>query len=134
VRRCDDDTVVTKRAHDIRERVDPGRVDPVVVRDDNRHALAELAPGSGPTGELDGPTFLAAILGWVLHEYESAFERLEDELEELDERTMLRRASPEATIDQLIVLRRRSGGLRRSLASVRSPLLALTHPELEALG
>ena len=42
--------------------------------------------------------------------------------------------APEDHIDALIRLRRRAGSLRRSLITHRSPLLALTHPELEPLG
>ena len=98
------------------------------------HDFAELATGSGATGELDGPSFLAALLEWVLNAYAEAFERLEQELEAFDERAMQGRRRPEDEIDQLVELRKRAGRLRRSLAEHRTPLLALTHPELEALG
>jgi magnesium transporter len=96
--------------------------------------LARLAEGSGPTGELDGPSFLATLFEWVLNEYALAFERVEEELEELDERAMQGHGSTDAQIDQLVALRRRTGRLRRSLGSHRSPLLALTQPEHKALG
>ena len=42
--------------------------------------FADLAAGSGRTGDLDGPMFLAGLLEWVLDEHTSAFERIEDEL------------------------------------------------------
>jgi hypothetical protein len=48
--------------------------------------LAELAEGPGPTGLLSGPSFLATLFEWVLGAYSASFEKLEEELEELDER------------------------------------------------
>ncbi len=103
---------------------------PVSVLDE----FAELAGGSGRTGDLDGPSFLAALMEWVLNEYGMAFERIEEELEELDDHAMRGKRAPDDEIAHLVALRRRAGGLRRSLAAHRTPLLALTHPELEALG
>lgn len=103
---------------------------PIPVLED----FAELASGSGPTGELDGPRFLAALLEWVLNEYVMAFERLDVELEELDRKAMRGDGRTEAAIEQLVDLRSRIGGLRRSLVAHRGALLALAHPELEALG
>jgi magnesium transporter len=96
--------------------------------------FAELASGSGPTGEMDGPSFVAALLEWVLNEYSTAFDRLEEELEDVDERAMQGMGQPEEEIEGLVALRRRAARLRRSLAAHRPLLLALTHPELEALG
>ncbi len=98
------------------------------------HEFTELAEGSGPTGELDGPAFLATLVAWVLKAYETAFDHLEEELEELDEEAMRGRGAPEAHIESLVGLRRRAGHLRRALSTHRAALLALTHPQLEALG
>lgn len=103
---------------------------PVTVLDE----FAELASGSGATGELNGPTFLAALLEWVLNGYATAFERLEGELEEFDERAMQGKRKPEQEIETLVGLRRRAAHLRHSLSAHRSALLALSQPELEALG
>ena len=103
---------------------------PVAVLDE----VTGLAAGSGATGELDGPTFLAVLLEWVLNEYTIAFERLEQDLEELDERAMRGRRSAEEEIEHLVNLRRKVSRLRRALVAHRSPILALTYPELEALG
>lgn len=103
---------------------------PVAVLDE----FAELASGSGRTGEMDGPSFVAALLEWVLNEYSTAFDRLEEELEDVDERAMQGMGQPEEEIEGLVALRRRAARLRRSLAAHRPLLLALTHPELEALG
>jgi magnesium transporter len=96
--------------------------------------FAELAGGSGRTGDLDGPMFLAILLEWVLDEHSSAFGRIEDELEEVDSRGMLGETDPEDEIERLVALRLDAGKLRRSLVSHRPLLLALAHPELEALG
>jgi magnesium transporter len=96
--------------------------------------LARLAEGSGPTGELDGPSFLATLFEWVLSEYAMAFERVEGRLEALDEQAMRGRGSTEDQIEALVALRRRAGHLRRALSAHRAPLLALTQPELKALG
>ena len=103
---------------------------PVAVLDE----FAELASGSGPTGELDGPSFVAALLEWVLNEYSTAFDNLEEELEEVDDRAMQGQRRPEDEIEHLVDLRRKAARLRRSLAAHRPLILALTHPELEALG
>lgn len=96
--------------------------------------VAELAEGSGPTGKLSGPSFLATLIEWVLNAYSMSFERLEEELEEFDESAMRGRGSPESHVETLVGLRRRIGRLRRSLSAHRPTLLALTQPELEALG
>ena len=96
--------------------------------------FAELTEGSGRTGDLDGPAFLAGLLEWVLDEHSSAFERIENELEQVDSRGMRGESDPEDEIEHLVALRLDAGKLRRSLVSHRPVLLALAHPELEALG
>jgi len=96
--------------------------------------FAELVEGSGRTGDLDGPMFLAGLLEWVLDEHSSAFERIENELEQVDSRGMRGESDPQGEIERLVTLRLQVGKLRRSLVSHRSLLLALAHPELEALG
>ena len=101
---------------------------PVPVLDD----FQELASGSGPTGELDGPSFLAALLQWVLNEYSMAFERVEEELEEFDERAMRGKRKPEDEIEELVRLRREARLLKGALIAHRTPFLALTHRVLEA--
>jgi magnesium transporter len=95
--------------------------------------FAERVSGSGDTGTLDGPAFLATLLEWVLGAYSAAFERLEERLEEFDVDAMRGRGAEE-DIEKLVEMRREVGVLRRALAAHRSALTALTHPELEALG
>jgi magnesium transporter len=102
---------------------------PIAVLDE----FAERVSGSGETGELDGPAFLATLLEWVLGAYSGAFERLEERLEEFDVEAM-RGNGTERDIDRLVAERREVGVLRRALTAHRSALTALTHPELEALG
>jgi Mg2+ and Co2+ transporter CorA len=95
--------------------------------------FAERVSGSGDTGSLDGPGFLAALLEWVLGSYTAAFERIEQRLEEFDAHAM-RGEGDDRAIETLIDLRGHVGTFRRALAAHRSALVALTHPELEALG
>jgi magnesium transporter len=95
--------------------------------------FAERVSGSGDTGVLDGPAFLATLLEWVLGAYSAAFERIEQRLEEFDIEAMRGRGTDD-DIEQLVTMRREVGVLRRALAAHRSALTALTHPELEALG
>ena len=102
---------------------------PIEVLDE----FAERVSGSGDTGVLDGPAFLATLLEWVLGAYSAAFERLEEQLEEFDVEAM-RGNGADSDIEHLVAKRRRVGVLRRALAAHRSALVALTHPELEALG
>jgi magnesium transporter len=102
---------------------------PIPVLDD----FAARVSGSGDTGSLDGPSFLAALLEWVLGSYTAAFERIEERLEEFDVHAM-RGEGADKDIEQLVDMRREVGRLRRALAAHRSALVALTHPELEALG
>jgi len=104
--------------------------DPIPVLEE----FAERVSGSGDTGSLDGPGFLAALLQWVLGAYSAAFERIEERLEKFDAQAMRGDGDPEEEIERLIELRRQVGELRRALAAHRSALVALTHPELEALG
>jgi magnesium transporter len=95
--------------------------------------FADRVSGSGDTGTLDGPSFLAALLEWVLGSYSAAFERMEERLEEFDVQAM-RGAGSDEDIEVLVSMRLEVGKLRRALASHRSALVALTHPELVLLG
>jgi magnesium transporter len=109
----------------------------ITAHDDPIPVLEEFASrvsGSGDTGSLDGPGFLAALLEWVLGAYSAAFERIEQRLEEFDIEAMRGQGEAERDIERLIKMRREVGKLRRALAAHRSALVSLTHPELEALG
>jgi magnesium transporter len=95
--------------------------------------FAARVSGSGDTGSLDGPGFLAALLEWVLGSYSAAFERMEERLETFDVHAM-RGDGADEDIETLVEMRLQLGKLRRALTAHRSALVALTHPELEALG
>jgi magnesium transporter len=96
--------------------------------------FASRVSGSGDTGSLDGPGFLAALLEWVLGAYSAAFERIEQRLEEFDIQAMRGEGEADKDIERLIAMRKEVGKLRRALAAHRTALVSLTHPELEALG
>jgi magnesium transporter len=102
---------------------------PVAVLED----FANRVSGSGHTGSLDGPGFLAALLEWVLGSYTAAFDQIEARLEDFDVEAMRGRGE-DRDIETLVAMRRQVGHLRRALAAHRTALVALTHPELEALG
>ena len=70
----------------------------------------------------------------MLGSYSAAFERIEHRLEEFDVQAMRGDSEAEHDIERLIEMRRQVGKLRRALAAHRSALVALTYPELEALG
>lgn len=95
--------------------------------------FAGRVSGSGDTGSLDGPGFLAALLEWVLGSYTAAFEAIEEQLEGFDVEAM-RGNGTDRDIEKLVAMRRQVGVLRRALSAHRAALVALTHPELEALG
>ena len=95
----------------------------------------ERAEGGGEIGALDAPSFVAAIFEWVVAGYFRAFEAVESELEELDARVMS--DAPKDVADELarlVELRRSIGSLRRALAPHREVVVALAHPELDALS
>jgi magnesium transporter len=104
--------------------------EPIPVLED----FAERVSGSGDTGSLDGPGFLATLLEWVLGSYTAAFEGIEERLEKFDIQAMRGDGEAENDIERLIEMRQEVGELRRALAAHRSALVSLTHPELEALG
>ena len=75
--------------------------------------FASRVSGSGDTGSLDGPGFLAALLEWVLGSYSAAFERIEHRLEEFDIEAMRGDADGSRYIERLIQMRKQVGKLRR---------------------
>ena len=95
----------------------------------------ERAEGSGQIGELDSPSFVAAVVDWVVTSYFRAFEEVERELEELDANVMA--DIPKNVADELarlVELRRSIGTLRRALSPHREVIVALAHPELDLLS
>ena len=99
------------------------------------HFRGRAADGSGETGRLDGLQFLATMLEWVLNEYLEAFDRIEDELAEIEGDLLVESpADPDKCLRALVTLRREIRDLRAALVSHREVFLALTRPELEAIA
>jgi magnesium transporter len=95
----------------------------------------ERAEGGGRVGDLDAPTFVAALFEWVIASYFRAFEAVETQLDEFDTRVMVstpRNVSSELT--RLVELRRSVGVLQRGLSPHREIVVALIHPELDLLS
>ena len=95
----------------------------------------ERAEGGGQVGVLDAPSFLAAIFEWVVAGYFRTFEAIESALEELDTKVMS--SAPDDVSDdvaRLVEIRRSIGKLRRALSAHREVVVALAHPELDALS
>jgi len=110
----------------------------VTARDDAVEVVEqfrERAEGSGSVGRIDGLGFLANLLEWALTSYLEAFEALEADLDEIDTQAMSGRvASADQALADLVDMRREVGRLRRALVLHREVVLALTRPELEAIG
>jgi magnesium transporter len=107
------------------------------------HAV-ELAPidefrertgGQGDIGDLDAPSFLAALLGSVVTSYQRAFDRIEMDLEEFDlEALRSARRDAERSISVLVDVRRHVGALRRSLVPHREVFVALSEREFDPVS
>jgi magnesium transporter len=93
------------------------------------------ADSSGETGRLDGLEFLATLLEWVLNAYLQGFDRIEDDLAEI-EGDLLEESpiDPDTCLRELVRLRREIRDLRAALVAHREVFLALTRPELEAIA
>ena len=95
----------------------------------------ERAEGGGQVGALDSPSFVAAIVDWVVTSYVRAFEQIERELEVLDAKVMTDIPSDVSKeLARLVELRRSIGTLRSSLFPHREVVVALAHPELDLLS
>lgn len=95
----------------------------------------ERAEGGGQVGALDSPSFVAAIVDWVVTSYFRAFEEIERELEALDAKVMTDIPSDVSReLARLVELRRSIGTLRSSLFPHREVVVALAHPELDLLS
>ena len=95
----------------------------------------QRAEGGGQIGQLDSPTFVAAVADWVVASYFRAFQEVDRELEELDAKVMAdipKNVADELT--RLVELRRSIGTLRRALAPHREVIVAMAHPELDLLS
>ena len=95
----------------------------------------ELASGEGEVGTMDAPSFLAALLEWVVASYMRALDEIEENLESFDVETLTTPSrNPDAHIKILIEARQRIGRLRRSLAPHREIFAALSQSEFDPLS
>jgi magnesium transporter len=95
----------------------------------------DIVSGEGEIGILDAPSFLSALLEWVVTSYLRAFDEIEATLEELDVNALGAPSSdPEEQIKTLVEARRRVGRLRRSLAPHREVFAALSHSEFDPIS
>ncbi len=94
-----------------------------------------IAEGEGAVGRLDAPSFLAALLEWVIASYLRAFDEIEAQLEDFDVDALKRpTTNPEQQISTLVAARRRVGHLRRALAPHREIFAALSHSEFDPIS
>lgn len=95
----------------------------------------ELASGEGEIGALDAPSFLSALLEWIVASYMRALDEIEEKLERFDVETLSAPGRhPDKHIKMLIEARQRIGRLRRSLAPHREIFAALSHSEFDPLS
>jgi Mg2+ and Co2+ transporter CorA len=98
-------------------------------------AFRELVTGKGELGGLDAPSFLSALLEWVVTSYLRAFDEIEASLEDFDISVLASPSNnPEEQITTLVEARRRAGQLRRSLAPHREIFAALSHSEFDPIS
>ena len=103
----------------------------IAVLDDFR----EVATGEGELGILDAPSFLSALLEWVVTSYLRAFDEIEETLEEFDVDALSSPSdNPDEQIEMLVEARRRVGRLRRALAPHREVFAALSHSEFDPIS
>jgi Mg2+ and Co2+ transporter CorA len=86
--------------------------------------------GETRLGALDAAGFVAAIVDEVLAGYFTIIERIEREIDELDEMALHGRPSDEF-LAHIVALRRRIGVIRRTLAPHRTAFAAFARPEME---
>jgi magnesium transporter len=91
-------------------------------------ALNERIKADASIGELDSAEFVASVLDGVVTTYHMAIDRIEDELDAHDTRTLARARSNGEAITRLVAIRRRVAQLRRLLAAHREVFGALSRP------
>ncbi len=86
--------------------------------------IHEQVQADAAVGQLSSATFVAFLLDGVLTSYFKAVDGIEDDVDELDARSLQGRQAPEL-LDDLVRLRRQIAELRRLLASHREVFSAL---------
>lgn len=106
----------------------------VTIREGPAAAVERFATGiEGETafGDLSAADLASSIIDEVIAGYFLLVEQLEREIDALDQRA-LRRHPDEQLPERLVDLRRRISLLRRSLAPLRSALVAMARPVMQA--
>lgn len=91
-------------------------------------ALNERIKADATIGELDSAEFIASLLDGVVTTYHLAIDKIEDELDAHDTRTLVRARSNDDAISRLVAIRRRVARLRRLLAAHREVFGTLGRP------
>jgi magnesium transporter len=96
----------------------------------------ERATGAGEVGRLDSPSFLAALLEWLLTSYLLALEEVELELERFDVRVMESDGDDkeDKLLPSLVTIRRVVGQFHRAAAAHREVLLGLANPQFDVIS
>lgn len=84
-------------------------------------------------GELDGPAFLSMVLDWQLNGYFRVIERLQADIDQLDEELLQPRPNQPALLERLYLMRQRVTKLRTTLSPHRDVFGLLSHPKSELL-
>jgi Mg2+ and Co2+ transporter CorA len=85
--------------------------------------------GDSHLGELDAAGFMGALVDSVLSVYLEIIEGIERRIDALDE-LALRGGRPETFLSEVVTLRRRISGLRRTLAPHRAAFAPLARPDM----
>jgi Mg2+ and Co2+ transporter CorA len=91
--------------------------------------LNERIKADATIGELDSAEFIASVLDAVVTTYHRAIDRIEDELDAHDTRTLADTRANGDAIGQLMDIRRRVARLRRLLAAHREVFATLVRPD-----
>jgi len=91
-------------------------------------AINERIKADATIGELDSAEFVASVLDGVVTSYHVAIDKIEDELDAHDARTLSRPIANGDSITRLVEVRRRVARLRRLLAAHREVFGTLSRP------
>jgi magnesium/cobalt transport protein CorA len=100
---------------------------------DTLKEFREHTAGDTAIGRVDAPSFVAAVLEWLVSGYFRAVEVLEREADKLDDAALDPRSNRDLLAD-LVRVRRRIIALRRTLAPHREVVAALSRPDLTAFA
>lgn len=89
--------------------------------------------GDSPLGQLDSPSFFAALLDWHITTYFRVVEKLASAVDKLDERALRSHANDDL-LSPLVEMRRNVALVRRTLAPHREVYAALARPDFQALA